>query len=200
LLERSTTNGLFNEDNMLRIFIVLLLTLTAAAQTPAGVPAGKQLTGRSIDLAVVVDAPPDYVYRLWTEPELVNQWFAAESVIEARAGGPYEIYFTKHAEAKGQRVGSAGAKGLIFEPGKRLAFEWTMPPLAEELNTDPLPTWVEIEFEPVANDRTLVKFRHLGFQRGGKWDQCYEYFVRAWGSIVLPRLDKHVTAKASGAK
>ena|SRR5687767_10961871 len=180
---------------MLRLSFVILFSITASAQTPAPhAPEGKQLTDRSIDLAVVVEAPPHQVYRLWTEPALVNQWFAAESVIEQRAGAPYEIYFMKRSEAKGQRVGSAGAKGLRFEPGKGLAFEWTMPPMAEELNTDSLPTWVEVEFEAVGADRTLVKFHHLGFKRGGKWDQCYEYFVRAWGSVVLPRLDKHVTA------
>jgi uncharacterized protein YndB with AHSA1/START domain len=194
------------EKSMLRLapFLLFLAATNVWAQTSApAAPAGKQLTDRAIELAVVVDATPDQVYRLWTEPELVNQWFAAESVIEQRPGAPYEIYFMKRAEAKGQRVGSAGAKGLRFEPGKRLAFEWTMPPMAEELNTDPLPTWVEVEFEPVGASRTLVKFRHLGFQRGGKWDQCYEYFVRAWGSIVLPRLDQHVTAgpaKTAAAK
>jgi uncharacterized protein YndB with AHSA1/START domain len=183
---------------MLRLSLVLLFGIGTSAQTPApDAPAGKKLTDRSIDLAVVVEAPPHRVYRLWTEPPLVNQWLAAESVIQQRAGAPYEIYFMKRSQAKGQRVGSAGAKGLRFEPGKRLAFEWTMPPMAEELNTDPLPTWVEVEFEAVGADRTLVKFHHLGFQRGGKWDQCYEYFVRAWGSVVLPRLDQHVTAESS---
>lgn len=189
------------ENFMLHSTLLLFLITSVAAQTTTTAPEGKQLTDRSIELAVVVDATPDFVYRLWTEPAMVNQWFAAESLIEPRPGAPFEIYFVKRADAKGQRVGSAGAKGLIFEPGRRVAFEWTMPPMAEELNTDPLPTWVEVEFEAVGTDRTLVKFRHLGFKRGGKWDQCYEYFVRAWGSIVLPRLDKHVTsAPATAAK
>lgn len=181
---------------MLRLAVVLSLLVSAAlSQEPARpAPEGKRLTDRAIELAVVVEATPDHVYRLWTEPALVNQWFAVESVIEPRSGAPYEIYFAKRSEAKGQRIGSAGAKGLRFEPGKHLAFEWTMPPMAEELNTQPLATWVEVDFEPVGNDRTLVKFRHLGFPRGGKWDQCFEYFVRAWGSHVLPALDRYVIA------
>lgn len=180
------------------VIAVLLLVATAWAQTASRAPADKQLTDRAIELAVVVEAPPERVFRLWTEPELVNQWFAAESVIELRPGGPYEIYFMRRAEAKGQRVGSQGAKVLSFEPGKRLAFEWTMPPMAEELNAQPLPTWVELEFEPAGAERTLVRVKHLGFQRGGKWDQCYEYFVRAWGAVVLPRLDRFVTGENSG--
>ena len=31
---------------------------------------------------------------------------------------------------------------------------------------------------------TLVRFTHLGWQEGGEWDQVYEYFESAWGTVL----------------
>ena len=49
--------------------------------------------GRDLILTRVIDAPPEKVFRAWTEPELLRQWFAPKPwttpnvEIDVRAGG-----------------------------------------------------------------------------------------------------------------
>ena len=114
---------------MLRLaqFLLILAATSASAQTSApAAPAGKQLTDRSIELAVVVDATPDQVYRLWTEPELVNQWFAAESV-----SGQESHTHTRPPLMSGKSMGTVGAvysSGIEFcrgaAVGSDIALSW----------------------------------------------------------------------------
>ena len=33
-------------------------------------------TDRDLTLTRVIDAPPELIYRAWTDPELLKQWFA----------------------------------------------------------------------------------------------------------------------------
>ena len=50
-------------------------------------------TDRDLVLTRIIDAPPEKVYRAWTEPELLKQWFAplpyttSAVEIDVRAGG-----------------------------------------------------------------------------------------------------------------
>jgi uncharacterized protein YndB with AHSA1/START domain len=39
-------------------------------------PATNSLAGRQLVFTRLFDAPPEKVYRAWTEPELIKQWFA----------------------------------------------------------------------------------------------------------------------------
>ena len=184
---------------MVALMLLSLTLPTSAAEGPI-VPEGKTLTDRAIELGIVVEAPPARVYEMWTSPELLKTWFGADAVVDGAPGGKYEIYFMPRERWDGKtRVGSHGAKLIAAEPGKRVAFEWTMPPFAEELNEAGLPTWVDVTLEPVGEARTHVHFRHLGFPRGGKWDQAYEYFVTAWGTHVLPNLDEALGASPAPA-
>ena len=82
---------------------------------------------------------------------------------------------------------------LWSESGRGLAFEWTSPPFAAELNVDPLPLWVEVRLTPLETDRsrTIVELANYGYGRGEQWDRVYEFFVRNWGE-VLYRLDRVV--------
>jgi uncharacterized protein YndB with AHSA1/START domain len=151
---------------------------------------GKEPTGRSIDLAVLVDGSPARLFELWTTRDGVNDFFGSDARIEPRLGGLYEIGFD--LLPNGERAGPRGTRILRFEPGEALAFEWTMPPFAEELNTRPLPTWVEVRFEELSSkpERTLVRVSHRGFGTGELWDRCYDYFQRNWFDILF-RLKLH---------
>lgn len=37
------------------------------------------------------------------------------------------------------------------------------------------------------SSRTRVDFRQDGWGEGGKWDEAFDYFTRAWGKVVRPR-------------
>jgi hypothetical protein len=62
-----------------------------------------------------------------------------------------------------------------------LAFQWRGPVSYEELmNVDPLPTWVNIAFESVAMNKTIVHFRHSGWGEGERWAQARQWQAGAW--------------------
>ena len=160
---------------------------------------GKVRTDRTVNLDAIVDAPPTEVYRLWTSADGVKKFFAPEAKIDARIGGRYQIIFFPSKDPEGESHGTKGARILDLIPNKKLIFEWITfagddllgnkaPPYAPpaERNVTPLPTWVELSFEPVAGqpNQTHVKFAHYGFRNGARWEQSYQWFTRAWKGVL----------------
>lgn len=177
---------------------VLLLTLSAfvllgalqSGQSDSAIMKGKKMTDRSIVMMFVVDKNPSELFELWTTVEGTRRFFGEDAHIELRPGGAYEIYFLPRDNPQSEVNSTKGAKLLWMRANQELAFEWKAPPFAGELNVQPLPTWVEVRFEPLDGDTTKTKVRlaHHGFGRGGNWDVTYEFFVRGWSSILY-RLD-----------
>jgi len=75
------------------------------------------------------DAPPERVFRAWTEPEDLARWIWAslgENVwaeIDLRVGGAYRVY-TNRSGGRHQGEGWSGMCGLYVDvqPGRRLVF------------------------------------------------------------------------------
>jgi uncharacterized protein YndB with AHSA1/START domain len=177
------------------------------AQTSAGLMAGKVKTERTVRLEATVDAPPAEVYRFWTTVEGVKRFFAPDARIDARPGGEYTILFAPEQDPEGLSHGTKGARILKLVEDKEVWFEWITfaadtllgayaPPVAlrSERDVVPLPTWVEITFEPVdGGKRTAVHFAHYGFREGARWEASYQWFSRAWAG-VLDSLKAHCDA------
>ena len=151
---------------------------------------GKKMTDRSIVMMLVVDKNPEELFELWSTAQGTRKFFGEEAQIELRPGGAYEIFFLPRDNPQSDVNSTKGAKLLWMKENRELAFEWTAPPFAGELNVDPLPTWIEVSFAPLAGnaDKTELRLAHHGFGRGEKWDRTYEFFVRGWSSILY-RLD-----------
>ena len=166
---------------------------------PANPMQGKQKTDRTIFLEATVDAPPAEVFRLWTSEDGIKKFFAPAARVEASVGGRYEIIFAPARDPEGNSHGTKGARILKLVPEKELAFEWitfagdellgrNAPPYApaSERNVRPLPTWVELTFEPVEAqpEKTHVRFAHYGFRDGEKWEKSFHWFARAWTGVL----------------
>jgi uncharacterized protein YndB with AHSA1/START domain len=60
-------------------------------------PPNERLADRELTLTRLIDAPPAKLFRCWTEPELITQWFTIESwkatraELDVRAGGTSSI-------------------------------------------------------------------------------------------------------------
>jgi hypothetical protein len=80
---------------------------------------------------------------------------------------------------------SEGMRILALEPMRRFAFTWSARPTIPDVRAQR--TMVILEFEKKDDNRTLVRFTHLGWGEGASWDEAYEYFNHAWYAIVLPR-------------
>jgi uncharacterized protein YndB with AHSA1/START domain len=178
----------------MNLYIALFLTTTA------GLMDGKTATDRTVFAETVVNAPAAEVYALWTSPAGVTKFFAPKAEIDSRVGGDYNIIFEPDMDPDGSSYGTKGARILRLDAPRSLSFEWItftadaqMPGLpgppavpAAERNAVPLPTWVEITFEPIGNDssRTRVRLAHYGFRHGGKWDESFAFFERAWAGVL----------------
>jgi uncharacterized protein YndB with AHSA1/START domain len=165
-------------------------TLAVLLLSSWGASSAAEDRSRSIVLNVVVEAPADRVYELWTSREGANQFFGVDALIERRVGGLYEIYFLPRTHPDSDANSTKGHRVLGLDPGRALSFEWGYPPFAAELRPNG-PTRVDVSFEPLRGQplRTHVCLEHSGFGRGGSWDKLYEFFVRGWSDILF-RLER----------
>jgi uncharacterized protein YndB with AHSA1/START domain len=151
----------------------------------AAVP-GSADADRVLRAELVLAAPIESVWAAWATEEGVKTFFAPGARVEPRVDGAYDIYFDPTA-APGTR-GAEGMRVLAYEPPRRLAFTWNAPPSIPTIRGQR--TMVVVDLEPAGPARTRLVFTHLGWGRGADWDQAYAYFDRAWGAVVLPRLQR----------
>jgi uncharacterized protein YndB with AHSA1/START domain len=142
--------------------------------------------GQSIHFEVVIPALPEDVFASWTTEAGANQFFGKASTIQQRVGGLYEIKFDGELP-NGNAPGTTGTHILYFDRNKALAFEWQAPFFADELNTSPLPTWVELTFESHSGqDRmTVLRLDHYGFGTGDTWDRVRTFFEINWFEVLF---------------
>jgi uncharacterized protein YndB with AHSA1/START domain len=129
-------------------------------------------TSTSVQTSVVVEAPPERAFAVFTE-DMASWWSPdhhilqaplASMVLEPRVGG--SIY----------DVGADGSEChwgtvLAYEPPHRLVFGWNIT-LQWQIETDPArASEVEVRFEPVPGNRTRVELEHRHLDRHGEgWE------------------------------
>lgn len=141
---------------------------------------------KSIHLEIEVPAERAKVWKAWTTESGVKSFFAPECKIDFRVYGEYEMYFMPDAE-EGSR-GGEGCKVLAFQENEFLSFTWNAPPHLPNVRNQK--TVVIIRLKELSDQKTLVSLTHTGWGNNAEWDDAYNYFVKAWGEIVLPRLQK----------
>ena len=139
---------------------------------------------KSIHYQVTVPGPVKQVWKAWTTEQGAKTFFAPACRIDLRPGGAYEMYFNLDA-APGEQ-GGEGMIILAFQPERFLSFTWNAPPSLPKVRGQM--THVTITLEAKGAEHTLVTLDHDGWGDGGQWDQAFDDFTRAWGEIVLPRL------------
>lgn len=179
-------------------FCLILLSFTAIGRTngPALHAPGKHDTGHTISLEADVTCTPKRAFELWSTSAGVESFFAPKAKIDSRVGGHYTVVFFPKDDPEGLTHGTAGAHVLLKKPNRLYAFEWVVfagdqlkgshaPPYAPATTRmpDPLPTWVELRFEP-ATTGTHVWFHHYGFGDGPLWAESQAWFTTAWSGVL----------------
>lgn len=139
---------------------------------------------RHISYQISIPAALSDVWGAWTTEGGAKTFFAPDCKIELQPGGAYEMYFNLDAPA-----GEKGGEGMIVlavQSEKMLSFTWNAPPYLPAVRG--VMTHVVVYFEKSGPEETLVSLNHDGWGEGGEWDQAFDYFTRAWGEVVLPRL------------
>lgn len=140
---------------------------------------------RAIEKHVVIHAPVSEVWRAWTTHEGCTSFFAPACRINPVVGGAYEMYFMPDADIG--RRGGEGCTILAMQKEKLLSFTWNAPPQLPDIREQF--THVSLYFDEM-DGQTRLLLVHDGWGVNELWDRAFAYFDRAWGDIVLPRLQR----------
>jgi uncharacterized protein YndB with AHSA1/START domain len=137
---------------------------------------------RELVLSRIIDAPPQKVYRAWTEPELLKQWFAPApfttpvAELDVRPGGANRIVMRS---ADGKELPNRGVY-LEVVPNERLVFTDAYTE-AWQPSAKPFMTVILTFEDEGGRTRYTARVRHwtiedreiheeMGFHQG--WGQC----------------------------
>lgn len=178
----SHDTALHRTASPLRAARALLAVVAFALALPhaAGQVINRDVSGMELVKEVDLDAPVGFVWRAWTEPDAIAEFFAPRAKIDLRIGGDYELSIMPDAPA-GER-GTEGCRVLSYLPQRMLSFSWNAPPKFPAARSQH--TWVVLEMAPRADGKTHLRLTHYGFGRGDEWNQVYAYFDRAWGNVL----------------
>lgn len=160
---------------------LLALALLGLSQPTQSADNPDALTHKIIRKTRIVNCSLDSMWWKWTTHEGLKTFFGEDNNMELKIGGPFEIYFSMKAQA-GLR-GSEGCKVISYLPKEMFSFSWNAPPEFADIRNGEYHTWVVVNFKPLKGNRTEVRISHLGWLKGGDWDQVYEYFDNAWVTV-----------------
>lgn len=135
-----------------------------------------QATATGVRLAIVVDAPIERAFRVFTEdfdrvkPREHNMLGVeiAETVLEPRAGGRVYDRGVDGSEFHWARV-------LAFEPPNRVVLSWDLSPQFQPETDLEKTSEVEVRFIAESAERTRVELEHRNLERHGEgWEGARE--------------------------
>ncbi len=129
---------------------------------------GTKQAGRKIEIERTVDAAPEEVFRILTDPEEVSRWFPLAAEIDPKVGGRVWLSWGPGVEGE--------APIHVCEPPRR--FGWT-----ERYGEDDAgrPVELAIDFHVETRDGvTVVRLVQSGFTASAEWDEMYDALQDGW--------------------
>jgi uncharacterized protein YndB with AHSA1/START domain len=151
------------------------------------------MTEGEIRKAVVVDAPPEVVFKALTDEKELVRWISQEARMDPRLGG--ECEFKYHWAEKGLHSVATG-KILELIPHKRLSYTYVLTRSgsgtsgADSLFPDVTNSVVTWTLDALPDGKTRVTVVHSGITK-----EAYERFDGAWG-YWMGQLARHGRAMA----
>jgi uncharacterized protein YndB with AHSA1/START domain len=112
---------------------------------------------------VDIDAPRAHVFKLFTTPERLVEWWPDAATFEPREGGRVRLHF----EGRGDVSGTV----TRFDPPNALGFTWVRGVAPDVV------TQVDVELTELAGGGTRVALRHTG------WEAVADDQVAEWRAI-----------------
>jgi hypothetical protein len=141
-----------------------------------------KISNKQIVKSTIVSCNLDTAWWKWTTHEGLLTFFGENNKISLTPGGEFEVYFSMEAP-EGLR-GSEGCKVLSHLPKQMFSFSWNAPPKFKEIRDSDYKTWVVVNFRQENSSQTEVTLTHLGWPEDSRWDPVYEYFDKAWGTVM----------------
>lgn len=112
--------------------------------------------------AVKVQATPERVFSLWTEPDELVRWWPEAATFEPRVGGEVRLEFPQ---------GDVSGQVTRFEPPHALGFTWIRSDFPD------YPTQIEVSITDLGGGRSRIELVHSG------WEALPEDYVAKWKPI-----------------
>lgn len=155
--------------------------------TPSPYPPGQ--LDREIVLARVIDAPRERVYRAWTEPERMFQWFGPSGFrCEARQAGEVAVGAVWRFDMIAPDGHRYDNRMVFLEvvPNERLVFEH-----GHDTDDDPDRFRVTLTFDQQANGKTVLTLRQMHPSKALR-DAKIGFGAVEYGLQTLGKLDEYL--------
>jgi uncharacterized protein YndB with AHSA1/START domain len=142
----------------------------------------------SIEREIHIDAPPEVVFEVITQPQHIRQWWYAESDVTPIPGSTAQLVW---ADGDNPRAHVEPMTVTVAEPPRLFSFRWTHPEGDAAIPGNSL--LVTFELVP-AGSGTLLRLTETGFRERG-WEAAvlerqYHEHVAGWDRFV-PRIGAH---------
>jgi uncharacterized protein YndB with AHSA1/START domain len=146
---------------------------------------------RVICLNAKLSVSPSVAFSFFTEEKKLNSWLTAESKVEKRVGGKYELFWDP---TRPEENSTLGCRISAYTLNELLAFEWKGPAAFQKFMNlaDPL-THVCIFFTPSrveSGSGVTIHLIHSGWRNTDEWSQAYQWQSKAW-QVAFQELAKY---------
>jgi uncharacterized protein YndB with AHSA1/START domain len=172
------------------------ILLGALVFTLAGLTAPRAEDAAPLAHEVVVEAPLETVWDLYTTKAGIEAWMVAKTEIDLRLDGVWRTHYSKDGV-----LGDAGTiehRILALDPKRMLAIRTLKCPEKFPFKTAISKMWTVLYFEPVDATHTKVICRSLGFDASEESQKMRAFFSQG-NAYELDQLKKHI-ARRSGAR
>ncbi len=114
----------------------------------------------------------------------INSFFSPIANVDFQIDGLFEIIFDPSAPTGEQ--GAEGMRILAIDKPNLFGFTWNSPPSIPKIRGQR--TAVYIYLYSISENTTKLTFINSGYGLSSEWQEARDYFLNAWGNIVLPRL------------
>lgn len=132
---------------------------------------------RAIVVEDILPHPPEVIWRVLTEPELLSRWLM-KNTFAPRLGHQ----FTFQARPMGDWDGIVHCEVLEIDPPRRLVYSWVGGSSANKVEGSVLDSVLSIDLMPVEGG-TRLKLVHDGF-RSPQNDAGYDAMSGGWKGII----------------
>jgi uncharacterized protein YndB with AHSA1/START domain len=123
--------------------------------------------------SVVIDAPPEMVFKAIIDEKELIEWFPDIAVLEPKVGGKIRFTFRKENSQKQDRDFYPGGEILEFIPNQKISYTWEHKDIAGFPRT--IVTW---QLDHIEHNKTRVELIHSGFV--GSEHEMYDEHKEGW--------------------
>ena len=135
----------------------------------------------TINVKITINSSLDLVWLAWTQANRITEWFSPEANVEARVGGPFELFFDTKNHNHQSTIGCVFTQ---VESKNKLCFTWKGPnQFAEFMNHTSSLTSVTVLFSE--DDKKIhLNLIHDGWGTGEKWEKAKAWHQEQWQLLL----------------